>query len=62
MIRFDPLMLPLLKALANLGGSASVAEIYTKVVERLLNSNDNPFTITGQQYHQPAATYTIDNI
>lgn len=31
---FDDLMLPLLNALKNLGGSGSIEEIYTKVVEQ----------------------------
>jgi len=33
MVRFDQLMLPLMKALVNLGGSGSIDEIYEEVVE-----------------------------
>lgn len=33
MVTFDQLMLPLMKALVNLGGSGSIDEIYEKVVE-----------------------------
>lgn len=33
MVTYDQLMLPLLKALVNLGGSGSIDEIYEEVVE-----------------------------
>ncbi len=33
MITYDQLMLPLLKALVNLGGSGSIDEMYEEVVE-----------------------------
>lgn len=33
MVTFDQLMLPLIKALVNLGGSGSIDEIYEEVVE-----------------------------
>jgi restriction system protein len=33
MVTFDQLMLPLMKALVNLGGSASIDEMYEEVVE-----------------------------
>ncbi|MFV9989285.1 MAG: winged helix-turn-helix domain-containing protein [Coxiella endosymbiont of Dermacentor nuttalli] len=33
MVTFDQLMLPLMKALVNLGGSGSIDEIYEEVVE-----------------------------
>lgn len=41
---FDDLMLPLLNALKNLGGSGSTEEIYTKVVE-LENFNDDVLSV-----------------
>jgi restriction system protein len=44
MVTFDQLMLPLLKALVNLGGSGSIDEIYEEVVE-LENFDDETLAV-----------------